>query len=104
MLWFMIWPISRTVSDAVYVLEAIVGPDQHDYEATKEAAKFIPSGGYKQFLKLDGLKGKRLGVIRNPFVDSLDKSVYQAFESHLNTLRYHIFISKLLGSKKNEVA
>ena len=100
----MIRPISRTVSDAVYVLEAIVGLDEHDYEATEEAAKFIPSGGYKQFLKLDGLKGKRLGVIRNPFVDSLDKSVYQAFESHLNTLRYHIFISKLLGSKKNEVA
>ncbi|XP_024032717.1 probable amidase At4g34880, partial [Morus notabilis] len=83
-----IGPISRTVSDAVYVLDAIVGFDKQDYEATKEAAKFIPLGGYKQFLKLDGLRGKRLGVVRKPFVDFLNKSsVLQAFESHLNTLR-----------------
>lgn len=67
-----------------------MGFDKQDYEATKEAAKFIPLGGYKQFLKLDGLRGKRLGVVRKPFVDSLNKSsVLQAFESHLNTLRYH---------------
>lgn len=82
-----IGPISRTVSDAVYVLDSIVGLDEQD-EATKEAAKFIPLGGYKQFLKLDGLVGKRLGVVRKPFVDSINKAVVlQAFESHLNTLR-----------------
>ncbi|XP_015893444.1 probable amidase At4g34880 isoform X2 [Ziziphus jujuba] len=80
--------MSRTVMDAVYVLDAIVGFDQHDYEATKEAAKFIPPGGYKQFLNLDGIRGKRLGVVRSPFIDSLNKSsVSQAFENHLNTLR-----------------
>lgn len=80
--------LSRTVSDAVYVLDTIVGYDQRDHEATKEASKFIPLGGYKQFLKLDGLKGKRLGVVRKPFVDSINKpSVLHAFESHLNTLR-----------------
>ncbi|CAN1307613.1 Probable amidase At4g34880 [Linum perenne] len=55
-----IGPICRTVSDAVYVLDAIVGFDPRDCEATNEAAKFIPSGGYKQFLKKDGLKGKKL--------------------------------------------
>lgn len=66
-----------------------MGLDEQD-EATKEAAKFIPLGGYKQFLKLDGLIGKRLGVVRKPFVDSINKAVVlQAFESHLNTLRYH---------------
>ncbi|PON83428.1 Amidase [Trema orientale] len=31
-----------TVSDAVYVLDAIVGYDPRDHEATKAAAKFIP--------------------------------------------------------------
>ncbi|PON83430.1 Amidase [Trema orientale] len=80
--------LSRTVSDAVYVIDTIVGYDQRDHEATKEASKFIPLGGYKQFLKLDGLKGKRLGVVRKPFVDTINKpSVLHAFESHLNTLR-----------------
>ncbi|CAN6911134.1 unnamed protein product, partial [Brassica oleracea] len=40
-------PICRTVSDAVIVLDAIVGYDPLD-EATKTASEFIPEGGYKQ--------------------------------------------------------
>ncbi|RID77420.1 hypothetical protein BRARA_A00337, partial [Brassica rapa] len=55
-------PICRTVSDAVIVLDAIVGYDPLD-EATKTASRFIPKGGYKQFLTASGLKGKRLGVV-----------------------------------------
>ncbi|GER50285.1 glutamyl-tRNA(Gln) amidotransferase subunit A [Striga asiatica] len=55
-------PICRTVSDAVYVLDSIVGFDSRDSEATKAAAKFIPVDGYTQFLNKDGLKGRRLGV------------------------------------------
>ncbi|KAH7850752.1 hypothetical protein Vadar_002513 [Vaccinium darrowii] len=83
-----IGPICRTVSDAVQVLDAIVGFDPRDFEATKEAAKFIPAGGYKQFLNLDGLKGKRLGVVRNPFLALLNKSTgASTFENHLHTLR-----------------
>ncbi|KAJ0076861.1 hypothetical protein Patl1_35679 [Pistacia atlantica] len=83
-----IGPISRTVSDAVYVLDVIAGFDPRDYEATSEAAKYIPIGGYKQFLNQDGLKGKRLGVVRHPFVNSLNGStIFIAFERHLNTLR-----------------
>lgn len=82
-------PITRTVSDAVYVLDVIVGLDPRDYEATSEAAKYIPLGGYKQFLNQDGLRGKRLGVVRHPFVDSLSRSTISvSFEKHLNTLRY----------------
>ncbi|KAG4966947.1 hypothetical protein JHK87_032598 [Glycine soja] len=50
-----------TVSDAVHVLDVIVGFDPRDHEATKSAAKLIPPNGYKQFLKIDGLKGKKLG-------------------------------------------
>ncbi|PON55085.1 Amidase [Parasponia andersonii] len=83
-----IGPICRTVSDAVYVLDAIVGYDLRDHEATKAAAKFIPKGGYKQFLKKDGLKGKRLGIVRNPFLDSYyESSAISTFETHLSTLR-----------------
>ncbi|KAL2329092.1 hypothetical protein Fmac_022519 [Flemingia macrophylla] len=83
-----IGPICRTVSDAVHVLDVIVGFDPRDYEATKSAANFIPPGGYKQFLKKDGLKGKKLGVVRNPFLNSYNKSsAISIFEAHLNVLR-----------------
>ncbi|XP_060963856.1 probable amidase At4g34880 isoform X1 [Cannabis sativa] len=83
-----IGPICRTVSDAVYVLDAIVGYDPRDHEATNAAAKFIPLGGYKQFLKEKGLKGKRLGVVRNPFLDIYNgSSAISTFECHLKTLR-----------------
>lgn len=79
-------PICRTVSDAVIVLDAIVGVDYND-AATGEASKYIPYGGYKQFLKPYGLKGKRLGIVRNPFLGFASKAESQAFEYHLRTLR-----------------
>ncbi|KAL6211930.1 hypothetical protein ACLB2K_017153 [Fragaria x ananassa] len=82
-----IGPICRTVTDAVYVLDVIVGYDYKD-QATKEALKYIPRGGYKQFLGACGLKGKRLGIVRNPFFTSGSGSLQiQAFEQHFQTLR-----------------
>ncbi|XP_058090972.1 probable amidase At4g34880 [Magnolia sinica] len=82
-----IGPICRTVSDAVYVLDAIVGFDPRD-AATEKASKLIPHGGYTQFLKADGLKGKRLGIVRKPFFELLSEpAIKQTFEEHLSTLR-----------------
>ncbi|KAB1207594.1 hypothetical protein CJ030_MR7G022896 [Morella rubra] len=46
------------VSDAVYVLDEIVGLDYCD-KATIKASLYIPRGGYKQFPKANGLRGKR---------------------------------------------
>lgn len=81
-------PICRTVSDVVYVLDTLVGFDPRDPEATKEAAKFIPPGGYKQFLNKNGLKGKRVEVVRNPFLPLFNwSSTVQVFETHLQTFR-----------------
>lgn len=81
-------PICRTVLDAVYVLDTIVGFDSDDAEATREASKHIPPGGYKQFLKADGLKGKILGIVRNPFFSLTNYSVLkQDFDNHFHTLR-----------------
>ena len=57
------------VSDVVYVLDAITGFDYND-KATADASKYIPRGGYKQFLNAYRLKGKRLGIVRNPFFTS----------------------------------
>ncbi|KAJ0076689.1 hypothetical protein Patl1_36090 [Pistacia atlantica] len=80
-------PICRTVADAVYVLDAIVGFDHND-KATREASKYIPHGGYKQFLKPYGLKGKRLGIVRNTLGSIANETqVSKAFEKHIQTLR-----------------
>ncbi|TXG64811.1 hypothetical protein EZV62_011805 [Acer yangbiense] len=78
-------PICRTVADAVYVLDAIVGFDRND-AATREASKYIPHGGYKQFLKPYGLNKKRLGIVRNPFVVN-GSVVTKVFEHHIQTMR-----------------
>ncbi|RVW96602.1 putative amidase C869.01 [Vitis vinifera] len=80
-------PICRTVSDAVEVLDVIVGFDKRD-KATRTASKYIPRGGYKQFLNANGLKGKRLGIVRNPPYMFENVSVQpQVFEHHFHTLR-----------------
>ncbi|KAI3446224.1 hypothetical protein Pfo_002889 [Paulownia fortunei] len=85
--WDTIGPICRTVSDAVYVLDVIAGLDPRD-EATSKSAKFIPEGGYKQFLNEDGLKGKRLGIVRHPFMEKIhDTAEFEAFELHIDTFR-----------------
>ncbi|ERN13513.1 hypothetical protein AMTR_s00041p00219380 [Amborella trichopoda] len=68
------------------VLDEIVGFDWRDKKATGAASKFIPVGGYNQFLKAKGLKGKRLGKL---FLDFPKNSVEaQTFEAHFQTLRY----------------
>ncbi|KAI4297730.1 hypothetical protein L6164_037603 [Bauhinia variegata] len=79
--------IARTVSDAVYVLDIIAGLDYND-PATATWSRYIPLGGFKQYLNPYGLKGKRLGIVRNPFFGFIeDPAVTQAFEKHFLTLR-----------------
>ncbi|XP_074311446.1 putative amidase At4g34880 [Silene latifolia] len=80
-------PICRTVTDAAYVLESIVGYDPYDSEATMKATKYIPIGGYSQFLKLDGLKGKRLGILRKSFFDDVSPYLATVYNQHFRTLR-----------------
>ncbi|KAL5100244.1 hypothetical protein RYX36_004571, partial [Vicia faba] len=81
-----IGPICRTVSDAAYVLETIAGIDTVD-KATIEASKYIPKGGYAQFLKKDGLRGKRLGVVRLFYNFGNDTFMHETFKLRLKTLR-----------------
>lgn len=85
-------PMGRTVADAVHVLDAIVGYDHNDARATREAANYIPHGGYKHFLIRSGLKGKRIGVIRNPFLE-IGSLQAQVFEAHFVTMRFIPFKS-----------
>lgn len=79
-------PICRTVSDAARVLETIAGIDTYDKE-TFETSKYIPKGGYVQFLKKDGLRGKRLGVMRSFYNFGDDTFLHETFELHFKTLR-----------------
>lgn len=99
-------PICRTVADCVSVLDVIVGEDTRDQEATSTGSMFIPKGGYQQFLNADGLSGKRLGIVRHPFVTSLHcSSVAQSFEHHLQILRERgaILVDNLEISQINQI-
>jgi amidase len=57
-------PMTRTVADAVAVLSAIVGMDAND-SITSQSTKGAKD--YSVFLKKDGLKGKKIGVMRQYF-------------------------------------
>ncbi|KAL5658928.1 hypothetical protein ACJX0J_032091, partial [Zea mays] len=81
-----IGPMCRTVSDAVRVLDVIVGYDELDAEATGAASKYIPHGGYTQFLRTNGLRGKRIGV-PDVFFQGYDDMQLAVYEKHLDTMR-----------------
>jgi amidase len=74
-------PMARSVADAVALLDAMIGADPRD-PAT--AVKSRPADiDYSQFLKADGLRGARIGVVRNlaGFDDRVDKLFDQAIEA-----------------------
>lgn len=56
-------PHGRTVADAATVLGALVGVDSRDPATSKSEGKFHRD--YTQFLDPDGLRGARIGVVRN---------------------------------------
>lgn len=60
--------ITRTVRDAAIMLDAIAGYDPND-TVTARSVGHIPSS-YTSFLRSDGLKGKRIGVLRGLFTPS----------------------------------
>ncbi|MBC5992231.1 amidase [Pontibacter cellulosilyticus] len=67
-------PMARTVRDAAIGLGAMVGVDPADEKTVASQGKFYKD--YTQFLKADGLKGKRIGFYKAPLgvnykVDSL---------------------------------
>jgi amidase len=69
-------------------LEAIVGFDPRDAEATRMASQYIPEGGYRQFLNIDGLRGKRIGILRKDFFRFPPGSIQEkVFGDHFDTMR-----------------
>jgi Asp-tRNA(Asn)/Glu-tRNA(Gln) amidotransferase A subunit family amidase len=64
-------PIGRSVKDVALVLDVIAGYDPND-PVTAEAVGRIPTT-FADSLTKDGLKGKRIGVLREPLDPKADK-------------------------------
>jgi len=58
-------PMTRTVADAAAVLQVIAGDDPDDPVTAAARGRTIPS--YAQALQRDGLKGARLGILRQAY-------------------------------------
>lgn len=79
-------PMARTVADAVQVFEAIAGYDLAD--AVTAASQEKMSNGYVQFLSRDGLRGARIGVLRQiSNTDTADSDILRLFEQALRDMR-----------------
>ena len=74
-------PMTRTVTDAAILLDALVGYDERDpYTAAYAIAGH--KGSYTQFLNKDGLKGIRLGVLKEAFGDDSDLEFEGGEQAH----------------------
>ncbi|MHA6247424.1 amidase [Pontibacter sp. CAU 1760] len=78
-------PMARTVEDATKVLEVIAGYDPAD-PLTEYSESKVPDN-YTQFLKKDGLKGARIGVLRTLSEKDPDPQVKALFEQAIADLR-----------------
>jgi amidase len=78
-------PHARSVADAALVLNAIIGADPRD-PATAASDGRIPAD-YTAFLDPNGLRGARIGVIRNPGTVGYSPEADAVFEAALGTLR-----------------
>ena len=74
-------PMCRTVRDAAIVLGALTGVDPDDSATAASEGK--SQKDYTQFLKVDGLRGARIGVVRKAFgfMDAVDKVMESALET-----------------------
>jgi Asp-tRNA(Asn)/Glu-tRNA(Gln) amidotransferase A subunit family amidase len=80
----VVGPMCRTVEDAVKMLEVIAGNDPKD-ALTQYGEGRIPTD-YSQYLDKDGLKGARIGVLKNLVEDNMDDEVNTLFEKALTDM------------------
>jgi amidase len=79
-------PMARTVADAVAVFDVIAGYDPAD--PVTAAAREHRVASYPSFLVEDGLRGARIGVLRQlSNTDTADPEVLERFEQALSDLR-----------------
>ncbi len=75
-------PMARTVADAAALLQVLAGPDARDAATGRQRL----TGDYREHLRLEALRGARIGVMRNffgfdPRVDALMEDAIKALES-----------------------
>jgi amidase len=100
-------PITRTVTDAAIVLSAITGIDSLD-EKTKESNGKVEKD-YTKFLKIDGLKGKRIGMEKkkydNQFLEALFEKTIEVLKNSGATIVDMEYLEEInkLGDAEYEV-
>ncbi len=77
----VIGPLVRTVEDAGLVLDVIAGNDELDSTTIAKEPD-----GYTNLAKKAGLKGKKIGVIKQYMDEGLDKDVRQAVQKAIKKL------------------
>ena len=90
-------PMTRTLEDAVAVLQVIAGPDPDDpvtVADTAMARDFSPGGhpatlpNYLASLRKDGLSGKRIGILRQAYErDTTDAEIVKVFMTAVDDLK-----------------
>ena len=79
-------PMARSVADAVAVFQVIAGEDPDD--PATAAARGRPRETYAASLVRDGLKGARIGVLRQAYErDTTDAEIVQVFMNAVEDLR-----------------
>ncbi|RLD24246.1 MAG: amidase [Bacteroidetes bacterium] len=81
----VVGPMCRTVEDATKVMEAMIGIDPLDPVTKYSEGKSLPD--YQQFLIKDGLKGARIGVLRELSENDPDPEIKALFEQSLIDLQ-----------------
>ena len=92
-------PMARTVRDAAICLGVLVGLDSTDEKTLASQGKFYRD--YTQFLREDGLKGKRIGLFKGPFGKNykVDTLMYQAVDFLKNRGAEIIEIDEISNAK-----
>ncbi|PKP29431.1 MAG: amidase [Bacteroidetes bacterium HGW-Bacteroidetes-17] len=78
-------PLARTVTDATRILEVIAGYDPNDPITIHSQGK-IPDN-YQQFLVTDGLKGARIGILRELSEKDPNPEIKALFEQAIEDLK-----------------
>ena len=78
-------PMARTVEDMTRVFQVIVGEDPADPMTARSRGRAIPD--YTKSLVREGLKGARIGVLRQAITGTLDEEVGRVFTTALADLR-----------------
>jgi Asp-tRNA(Asn)/Glu-tRNA(Gln) amidotransferase A subunit family amidase len=79
-------PMTRTLADAVAVLQVIAGEDPDDPVTAAARGRTIPA--YAQALQRDGLKGARVGILRQAYErDTTDPEVVAIFMAAVEELK-----------------